>query len=1099
MAQGKGTQESIRREAASLNLDLEIPKQTPVDYSVDPLPSLAEGEGVTEPLGMFERGKLGLQVGSPTVNIVTGLMDEYKKEYDINFNIQDHPELLQGIGHEDYDYIMESVSYTDAEHKRQVLAEERMQMQRLMKDGAISGTAYAMIGGTVVDPIFWASLAVEGAGGLQAVSKAQRMARLAALSGGTAAFETSILAGTRATVDAEDVLYAGVTGTALGTAGGMIANKFLNTGDLAKAADAVQHNFSVTVSKQLDENLVAPPKATVKSEAVESIFGKYDPEGAAARAAELGVEDIAEEVGELGYKEAFKANVAEQIKNGTFKPDEITNSKTFKVLEKNPLMSDFVRLFKSGSNEVKYLASELLENAAGVGGRRKTAAVLKHVWERKYLESTMPVMRKSYTEFAKANGVKWISPSYWGKTRKQWNDALRLEIEKYRNAAARGTVYESNAPQYIQDAATAWRKGMKEVAELARDSGVKGFDEFKILDGYVPLHWNGKAIIKAKAAGTLGRYTKMLEKGYVRAGISEKDAATIAKAVFNRQMKKAVGIDTNPGALLARDSREFLREMLDMNGVSKAEQEALFGRIDTTLAEQGKSARAKGRVPIDLTVTDGDLTLFDIVNNDMPSIGSRYFTEMSGRSALARKGITNDGAWRAVKNTALQSAIDAGDENIDQLTKILDGAYNQFLGQPVGEGIHRGMRRLQELSMTSMLGMVGVPQMAESANVIAAHGLANLFKYAPDVRAYRKAIKAGTADKSLLSELQAHLGGMWDEHLYYRPEVRLDQAHGDTSGMFNVLDNVLAGSKEILGYMSGMNTIKNIQQQFTAIGQANKLVKMIQKGGTDKTILNRFRDVGWDEKTLAGIKKHIDDGTITFQDNGSLDRLNLHAWDAKLVEDFSIGMQRHSAQLIQFPMVGETAYWQHSTIGSMMTQFRSFSMLAIEKQTARNLRFSDTEAMSAFTYSLGLSSLLYMTKVHAVSVGKKDRKEYLEKKLNAAAIFNGALQWSGVFSITSEGVNAASAVGLLPADWGSGSVGRGGAASFSIDKQVPAVSTAISGIKLTSGLLESIAPFGEHEFGKQEINSFFASIPLGNIYPSLILKNVLQGTVDEED
>jgi len=215
------------------------------------------------------------------------------------------------------------------------------------------------------------------------------------------------------------------------------------------------------------------------------------------------------------------------------------------------------------------------------------------------------------------------------------------------------------------------------------------------------------------------------------------------------------------------------------------------------------------------------------------------------------------------------------------------------------------------------------------------------------------------------------------------------------------------------------------------------------------------------------------------------------------METFSIGMNRHSAQLIQFPMLGETATWQHKTIGAMLIQFRSFPLLAIEKQTARNIRHADGEAATAFAGSLGLASAIYMTKVHLTSLGRPDREEYLEQRLNPMAIFNGGLQWAGVLGPASEIVNGFSATGLLPADWGSGHVGRGGG-GYSLDANVPAWSVARSGMRVGTDIIKAISPFTDAKYGNSEIDNVFKAAVLGNTLPATWLKNVFHNIPEEE-
>jgi len=381
--------------------------------------------------------------------------------------------------------------------------------------------------------------------------------------------------------------------------------------------------------------------------------------------------------------------------------------------------------------------------------------------------------------------------------------------------------------------------------------------------------------------------------------------------------------------------------------------------------------------------------------------------------------------------------------------------------------------------------------------VFAAHGVANVFKYSSDLRMFRRAVKNGTADKTLLGDLAAHHGGMWGEEKFFRPRVRLDDASGSSNDMFKVLDNVIAGGKEVLGYMNGMNQIKNMQQQIVAISQANRVIKMLKSGVDNPRLLKRFKSIGWDDKMLASFKSKIDDGTVTFQKNGNIDMLNLEKWDDLTAENFTLGLHTHSGQLIQFPQIGETAYWMHGTLGSSLTQFRSYPIVAIEKQLGRNIRMADPESFLTASYGLAFSSMLYMSKVQVTSIGRKDRQAYLDERLNAGAIFNGALQWSGIFSGATELMNVSAATGLIPSNWSTGSVGRSGGSAYSLDSNVPAVSVAKNLMKFTTGTMTSISPLNENRFDKAEINAGFGAMVLGNTLPMIWLKNVIHGKLDE--
>lgn len=1079
------TEEEWQRRSKATGVPVGIAPEEP--KTVAPFP-VVQGEGVAKPLSFVKRAELGLKTMNWEYNAVTGAIQtphDYTPEK--GFNAVNYPELIKDLPESAWSDILTSVSTEQAEDVRNEVILEQTEIQRLMADGTVSGLGY-MAAGILTSPTTYLS------GGMEAAALAYKGTRLAKLglvigtSGAVTATETALLAKQKSSVDSEDVLHAALIGMAAGPILGKV------TGSFSDEALGIQKKITTEATDQMDENLVTPLRQ-VSGEADETIYGMHDPslQEVIPEVVEEGIEVVPVvriSPGKAMYNyinensTAIKASVA-----------AVKGTKTWEVLSRNPLMSDFTSLFKLNSVGAQHLATQLLENASGLAGRSKTASILSTQWQNRLLEKSMPAMRESFEAYAKERGIGIFNrKGYWSTAREDHFKLVRLELEKYRNASAKGVEYTSDAPQYIQHATDAWRKSMKEGAELAKANGVKGFDEIVVHDGYVPLLWKGTIINKLKdTPKMLKRYQKLLTTAYIRAGIDTDSAGKIAKAVFNRKSSQAIGLDANPGALLSKDSREFFEQMLIDNGHSTDEIATLFQRIDGTLEQRGVSGRAKGRVPLDLTVADGKISLLDIVDNDLSNVGTRYFTEMSGRSALARKGIRSDSDWTSIRDNILEEVSLTDPQALEKTRKILDGLYSQFLGQPVGEGVDRGWRRLKEWTANSMLGMTGLPQLAEFDQIIAAHGVSAVMSYIPELRAYTKAVKAGTADETLLGELQGYLGGMWDEHLFMRPEVRLEDATTGHNG-WQIFDNLTAGTREYMGYASGMNQVKSMQQKIVSIGQANKVMKMLRDGTDTDRLLTRFQDVGWSPEHLNKFKKYIDNGTVTFQESGALDKLNLQSWHSLDVEDFTIGMQRHSAQMIQRPHIGETAYWQHKTLGAMLTQFRSFPLLAAEKQTARRLKINDPEAYMSFLYGIGISSMLYAAKVHTVSLGRPDRKKYLEKRLSKGAIINGALQWSSGLSFLGEAVSASAALGLVPEDWGTGSTGR----SMSAEQFVPGLSVGKKALTVGAGITKSLSPWQEYSPGPKEVNAVFGALPAGNTAPFVALKNIMLNIPKED-
>jgi hypothetical protein len=85
------------------------------------------------------------------------------------------------------------------------------------------------------------------------------------------------------------------------------------------------------------------------------------------------------------------------------------------------------------------------------------------------------------------------------------------------------------------------------------------------------------------------------------------------------------------------------------------------------------------------------------------------------------------------------------------------------------------------------------------------------------------------------------------------------------------------------------------------------------------------------------------------------------------------------------------------TAGKLFSQFRTFPIVAIEKQALHDLKHMDAESFTTMMASLGFASLAYVTKTYANSFGlpAKKRKSYLKNRLSAEKIAAGAISWSG--------------------------------------------------------------------------------------------------------
>jgi hypothetical protein len=768
---------------------------------------------------------------------------------------------------------------------------------------------------------------------------------------------------------------------------------------------------------------------------------------------------------------------------------ERLNSKTgiaIEAMSKAGITMDSTFFIKAKSAVAKHFGSIILENGAGLGGREKTAAILKDFYERRILSAVMPQYRASYNAWAHAQGVSRFNlKQYYGSGKTQFDGLLRRELESRRLRKSDAAITND---QSIKDAADGWQKGMDEALDAMKTAGVRGAEDIDRIPGYVPLKWTGAKIRRLSDSDRLA-YQSMLGQNYARTlGIDLEDANVMAHAVFQRAMKKELQLDANPAALLTGDARAELRSMFEDAGLNPGRLNALLERIDGSVADRGKFKNLRSRNEVDLTQTAAGRSLMDIVDNNMDVIVGRYASETAGRSALARKGITSDADWDTMKRTLVQD-MTAKDPNVKvaDINKRVDAVHSQLLGRPVGEGVNRNMRRLMDLATLSMLGQVGFAQLAELGTITGQLGMRTMIEEIPSMGRFLRSARRGDVEPDVIDEIETMVGTIGDEHLLFRPEVRLEDAAGDDPTWLKIIDKGLAGGQDMLGYASGMNHIKRLEQRLATKVMADKVANLAMGRDVGRLTVDRLADVGWDEATLkritAEIRKHAEfDGT-------KLKRLNMEKWAPNVTEDFAIGLNRFTHQVVQRPLAGETAHWMHSTLGAMFTQFRHFPLVAMEKQLARNTMHGDMTTFMTVTYGLAWSGMAYIAKSVANAPGQEDG--FLEERLTAERIGKGAVQYSGMAAMLPDGISVLAYAGLIPADWAFNAGRTGGHKQSKLSMQtIPALGAAEDVFNTLTTPTRAL--WDDYEIGKKDVSALQGATVLGNTLPANIIFGLMK-------
>ena len=191
--------------------------------------------------------------------------------------------------------------------------------------------------------------------------------------------------------------------------------------------------------------------------------------------------------------------------------------------------------------------------------------------------------------------------------------------------------------------------------------------------------------------------------------------------------------------------------------------------------------------------------------------------------------------------------------------------------------------------------------------------------------------------------------------------------------------------------------------------------------------LARMEDIGVDGADLAKITKAIN--KYAEFDNGMLKKMNLDKWDADTAEAFTFGINKHTAQVVQRQLAGETSAWMHKTIGSLLSQFRHFPIVAFEKQLLRNLKFHDQAFYTTMLYGFGVS---YGIQAIKAGIAGED--------INSPDTVKRAVNYMGMASVAPDVLTIAAQLNLVPEALNFRKVGNTGsrADSFDLIDYIPA-------------------------------------------------------------
>lgn len=987
-------------------------------------------------------------------------------------------EIIKGVPSEYHADLMEADSMAEVDQIKARIKEDTDDLKRLTGKG-YSGMA-ALIGGSLFDVDLLLAPLTDGAYTAAKVARVINNARVAKTvsMGASGLISGAVVEGAnvavRETADWTNIPQAALAGMVMG---GAIGAALPSKQALMNSAARDMDNFHSRMRDDPDLGELPDPYATRvhmnMEQAAESRKARWEAEQSSAGAManpnrpplkEDFVDDPAQDIIEMARDYLDRSETKGMARRFT------SDSWLDKAEDlSSPLLTDWGRFAESKSSVLTWLRQRMLESPTGRGGRQHTAALDREMYMRRMLQG-MPEYDAAYTQWAKENGANLIETHYKDNFREAFGKEVNIEMNHRRL-----TGNESNANPQVKRAADALEKQGKEAFDIQRgmqgENPVDGFEGIEWKRGYSPFRHNGTAMLNAMKSGVPKKdIIELFAKGYKGAlGVNDEVARAMSAALINRALKKTQDIDVSVSNLLTADGRTFLRESLLNNGMSGKQADKIVEALGGKIEERGKVGHAKARNELDLSVEHKGLKLIDYMDNNINDVWNRYARNASGASALARMGITNRTQRSAIRDAIIQEQNSLGEKPIN--AQFIDDVFSYFDGGPVAGGTSPVVSRLKKFTNLSVLNMLGLTQAGETGALIAAVGLENFMAHSPIANRFFKNMAKGNTD-SILEEIAPWTGRIWDEQKLIDPSIDFQgdrMALADQHEFMQHIDRFLAKGMRVQGYTSLFFKVRELQTKAAAASITDKVMKML-RDGTEEAGARRLDDMGMTKELRAKVKEYVRNGTVEFQDNGFIDRLNMEQWEPQVAHEFAGTLTRFVHQVIQKDLIGEGSVWMHKDAGALFSHLQQFPLLALQKQLIRNSRLQDGVALGTLLYGLTTAGLAYAAK-QAIN-GRTD-------KLDPVDIAKGALTMSNMTGFVPMMFDPlATMVGFD--DWRINSYGRHS------EVGLPALDWVNKAMRIPGAVLS--APNG---LSRDEISAMKA-LPYGNFYGSSVFFDVLR-------
>jgi hypothetical protein len=667
----------------------------------------------------------------------------------------------------------------------------------------------------------------------------------------------------------------------------------------------------------------------------------------------------------------------------------------------------FARLAKDPNPEVRGLADLMVKDAIQASdfyAQARTASEEKKLLTRRLGGQFHTELANAFHAAEKKRGGGW-----GGRRAREEQFAVDVGVLARGDEAVLALPRNAGIEAELRKAAGTFTSVMDTMLNEMVAAGVKNADAVKADGPYVPRVWLAShlrdAILRHRK-DTVDLFADAL-KGIDKEGLPLKGNRRLAERFIATLIKLEHSALPMEVGLQSRDMGT-LRSELKAYGLSPSEVDTIVDvmfEVRPGDADAGAAPHLKFRLNLDETahaVIEGKrVSLSDFMENDSRILMDRYLNSMAGHIGMAKKGIGSRADFEAAIKRAddwhAEHGIALDPKAFEESKTLLRDMYNHITGRPMSVQSYGTLDRMASIlrgfARSVYLGQLGWTAATELTHAAGHATWSAAFTQMPAFRQLWRAMRAGYVPEGTLVDDLRVATGFSMEHVssHARMHEVGNFGYGGTRGFLDRMENASNRASHIVDSLSGNNFMtsytRGLAAAFTTQKYANfALGKKRLNAEARKRIVGMGIDEDMIDTVLDNLKKHSQ-----VAPDGTLERIRFEEWSLESPDtygQFVTAIQREVRTSIQDHDIGETWWWQHSSLGKVFTELRAFSIAAHSKQFLHGAHYRDAQTLHLWTVSFTTQALAYMVQT---SINFAHNPAEREKRLSVDRIVRASV------------------------------------------------------------------------------------------------------------